>query len=46
VRTSSKDDVPPLHDKGITIMTDAIYSVRHKAIKKRTRKRHVYKKNI
>lgn len=47
VRTASKDDVPPLHDKGITIMTDAIYSLRHKAIKKRTRKRHrIYKKSI
>lgn len=47
VRTSSKDDIPPLHDKGITIMTDAIYSLRHRAIKKRTRKRRrVYKKSI
>ena len=47
VQTSSKDDVPPLHDKGIVMMTNAIYSLRHKAIKKRTRKRpHAYKKNI
>ena len=47
VRTSSKDDVPPLHDKGITMMNNAIYSLRHKAITKRTRKRRrTYKKNI
>jgi hypothetical protein len=47
VRTSSKYDVPPLHDKGITMMTNAIYSLRHRAIKKRTQtRRRVYKKNI
>ena len=47
VQTSSKDDVPPLHDKGIMMMTNAIYSLRHKVIKKRTQKRpRAYKKNI
>jgi hypothetical protein len=46
VRTSSKDDVPPLQDKGITIMKSAIYSVKNRAIRKRTQKRRVHKKNI
>ena len=46
VRTSSKNDVPPLHDKGITIMKNAIYSVKNRVIRKRTQKRRVHKKSI
>ena len=47
VHTSSKDDIPPLHDNGITIMTNSIYSLRNRVIKKRTQKRRrIYKKNI
>jgi hypothetical protein len=47
VRTASKDDVPPLHDKGITIMKDAIHSLRYRAIKKPTKKkRRTHKKSI
>ena len=54
VQTASKDDIPPLHDKGIIIMKRAIYSVkgrtRHsvkrRGMNKRTQKRRVYKKNI
>ena len=45
VRTATKDDVPPLHDKGITIMKRAIHSLR--LIKKRTMKRRrTHKKSI
>ena len=47
VRTASKDDVPPLHDKGIIMMKTAIYSVKHRAIGKRTqKKRRIHKKSI
>ena len=47
VQTASKEDIPPLHDKGITIMKDAIHSLRHRAIKKQTKKkRRTHKKII
>lgn len=61
VRTASKDDVPPLHDRGIIIMKRAVYSVharpihflqnrpiyslKRRAIKKRTHKRRRVHKN-
>ena len=45
VQTSSKDDIPPLHDKGITMMKTAILSLKNRAIKKRTQKRRRTHKN-
>lgn len=46
VRTATKYDVPPLQDKGISIMKSAIYSVKNKAIRKRTLKRRRTHKRI
>ena len=42
-RTAKKDDMPPLHDKGITMMKDAIHRV-HRTIRKKTRRRRTYKR--
>ena len=47
VRTATKEEVPPLHDKGITIMKAAIYSLGVRTIKKKTHKRRrTHKNNI
>ena len=46
VRTASIDDAPPLQDRGITIMKDTIYSLKHRTIKKKTRKRQTHKRDL
>jgi hypothetical protein len=46
VRTASIDDMPPLQDKGITIMKDTIHSLKYRAIKKKTRKRQAHKRDL
>lgn len=47
VRTASYHDVPPLHDRGIMIMKNAVYSLKHRVIKKKTNsRRRTHKKDI
>ena len=47
VRTATREDIPPLHDKGISIMKNAIHSLNYRVIKKGTRKRRrTHKRSI
>jgi hypothetical protein len=46
VKTASIDDIPPLKDRGISIMKDTIYSLKNRRIKKKTRKRHTHKRDL